>query len=1204
MASVSDEEVAVPEETGRRSTRSKRGKTPQPVAPTPTRSSRRNKKQVEPEEVVEKSVAEEVAADSDEPDTKQVMEQLQDLIVPVLDGQNKASDENSSTNLFEEFQVDTKSSSDKDDPAVPPEESVFIANLAAEENANSLPSVVDENSASRLAVSSSVDDDVVLNAPEVVPAEPESALVDLNGDITDEVTGSSDNALAGNVAEDSKNIDLDAEAILEDELPQPVKEQVHDAVEVSDDKGMAGPDRAELPPEPEVVSKDELPKPVLELPTGTDNVSPAPEKAELPEDADNVSDDELPAVKKAELPEDADNVSDEELPAPKKAEIPEDADNVSDEELPAPKKAEIPEDADNVSDEELPAPKKAELPEDADNVSDEELPAPKKAELPEDADNVSDEELPVPANAEVPEEAQNVSDSELSAVKKADVPAETEKKRKASDAGDEGSSKKKSSGEKSSKGDGKEKKESSKRKLEKDEEKTDKTGEAPEKKTKVDAPVEPEKKKLPDLDKYWKAVNDDSTDFTAWTYLLQYVDQENDIEAAREAYDAFLAHYPYCYGYWRKYADYEKRKGSKRKCEEVFERGLKAIPLSVDLWIHYLAHVRANNTDDETLIRSQFERALAACGLEFRSDKLWEANIKWESEGKRIDRVVALYDRLLSTPTQGYANHFDHFKEVANNNPVHSLVSTEEFLELRAYVRESARKRKEEKDKKRAGSQDKVKEKEKEKDKQDDNKSSKTSKDKSDKRDKSQEPDSKESKEEKDKPEAMETDEPPKVTTGEDVNEEKENKEPPAEEEKTEEKMEAEPEEEKEADDHVNSPEEADAIKDKIISRRKKLHKATVAAVTARWTYEEGIKRPYFHVKPLERCQLKNWKEYLDFEIEQGDEKRILVLFERCLIACALYDDFWLKLIRYLDSRAEEPEVVPRIRDAYERACTIHHPDKPSLHLMWSAFEESQNNVNKAADILANLEKVSPNLMQVAYRRINLERRRGDLDKCGQLYQTYLTTAKSKTIAGNVVIKYARFLNKIKKDHEQAHLVLKNYLEKDPCNTRVALQLIDLSLQREIVDEKEVLEIMDHFMGRDGLEPDQKVLFAQRKVEFLEDFGSTAKGLQEAQKALQTIMTKANEAKKKKEQTPPKKTSKESSSSSVAVSAATSANYASGGGGSYGYSASSAPSYYGAASSQYQYGDSSSYGYSTWNQQYSQSGYGSYGQWSGYGSYY
>lgn len=56
------------------------------------------------------------------------------------------------------------------------------------------------------------------------------------------------------------------------------------------------------------------------------------------------------------------------------------------------------------------------------------------------------------------------------------------------------------------------------------------------------------------------------------------------------------------------------------------------------------------------------------------------------------------------------------------------------------------------------------------------------------------------------------------------------------------------------------------------------------------------IKRPYFHVKPLEQDQLANWREYLDFEIEQGDPNRIRILFERCLIACALYEEFWLKV--------------------------------------------------------------------------------------------------------------------------------------------------------------------------------------------------------------------------------------------------------------------------------------------------------------------
>ena len=56
------------------------------------------------------------------------------------------------------------------------------------------------------------------------------------------------------------------------------------------------------------------------------------------------------------------------------------------------------------------------------------------------------------------------------------------------------------------------------------------------------------------------------------------------------------------------------------------------------------------------------------------------------------------------------------------------------------------------------------------------------------------------------------------------------------------------------------------------------------------------IKRPYFHIKPLERAQLKNWKEYLDFEVAEGNRERIVFLFERCVIACALYEDFWAKV--------------------------------------------------------------------------------------------------------------------------------------------------------------------------------------------------------------------------------------------------------------------------------------------------------------------
>ena len=81
-----------------------------------------------------------------------------------------------------------------------------------------------------------------------------------------------------------------------------------------------------------------------------------------------------------------------------------------------------------------------------------------------------------------------------------------------------------------------------------------------------------------------------------------------------------------------------------------------------------------------------------------------------------------------------------------------------------------------------------------------------------------------------------------------------------------------------------------------MIEKRRAISQVTAAEVKKRRAYEDAIKRPYFHVKPLERSQLKNWQEYLNLEVEQGDLRRVLTLFERCMIACALYEEFWMKV--------------------------------------------------------------------------------------------------------------------------------------------------------------------------------------------------------------------------------------------------------------------------------------------------------------------
>lgn len=538
-------------------------------------------------------------------------------------------------------------------------------------------------------------------------------------------------------------------------------------------------------------------------------------------------------------------------------------------------------------------------------------------------------------------------------------------------------------------------------------------------------------KLLPELEKYWKAVKDDPADFTGWTYLLQYVDQENDVEAAREAYDAFLSNYPYCYGYWRKFADYEKKKGNKDKCEEVFERGLKAIPLSVDLWIHYLNYCNTEHGADEDFLRGEYEKALDACGMEFRSDRLWESYVKWETAAERLQNVTALYDRLLATPTQAYTTHFESFQAHVNAHPPTKVLSIDEFLKVRQEVLQQK------KSFEQTASDDAA---------------------------------------------------PP----GEDLD--------------------APPGEESEAIKAAKNDEETTAVRERIISIRKKVHSQTVDAVSARWNYEEGIKRPYFHVKPLERCQLKNWKEYLDYEIEQGEVKRTIVLFERCLIACALYEEFWIKFVKFLQS-IKEGDWTDKIRDVLRRACTIHHPKKPSLHLFWSEFEELQGNYEKAYDVLCHIEKLVPGMLQIVYRRINLERRRGNLHKASELYEHYITNSTNKNIVVNTAIKYARFCWKVENDVEKAISILKKALEAEKDSTRLYLQLVSMEMERVPMNETAIIEILDECISRD-IDADQKIAFAQRKLEFLEDFGSDILSIQNAHDEFQKILKQCKGKKK------------------------------------------------------------------------------------------
>nr|XP_020633081.1 pre-mRNA-processing factor 39-like isoform X2 [Pogona vitticeps] len=518
-----------------------------------------------------------------------------------------------------------------------------------------------------------------------------------------------------------------------------------------------------------------------------------------------------------------------------------------------------------------------------------------------------------------------------------------------------------------------------------------------------------------DFERYWRAAQENPLDFTAWTELLQYVEQENHIYAARKAFDSFFLRYPYCYGYWKKYADMERRFDFIKETEEVFQRGLQSIPLSMDLWIHYISFLQStldmNLPDSAQKICGTFESAVAAAGVDFRSDKLWEMYVEWQKEQGDLRAITAIYDRVLSTPTQLYNHHWEKFKEHVAMHYPKDIISVEELLWLQnKMASETGAKATE-----------------------------------------------------------MEVEEAP---PGEDM---------PL---KTEARQEA-------GDgSHILGPMDPDKLREMVLSIRQQLYSQNEAEVSKRWNFEEGIKRPYFHVKPLERAQLRNWRDYLDFEIANGSHERTIILFERCVIACALYEEFWIKYIRYLESHS-----IAGARSVFQRACCYHLPRKPNIHLLWAAFEEKHGEVEEARRILRSFDECVPGLAMVRLRRVSLERRLGNTEMAETLLMEAIRENEGMPVSSFYSVKLARLVLKAQKNLAKARKILLDALEKDPDNAKLYANLLEMEFSADVrQNEGNTMSSFDRALTS-GLPLETKIIFSQRRVEFLEDFGSSINSL-------------------------------------------------------------------------------------------------------------
>ncbi|KAI9796037.1 MAG: hypothetical protein M1833_006545 [Piccolia ochrophora] len=209
----------------------------------------------------------------------------------------------------------------------------------------------------------------------------------------------------------------------------------------------------------------------------------------------------------------------------------------------------------------------------------------------------------------------------------------------------------------------------------------------------------------------------------------------------------------------------------------------------------------------------------------------------------------------------------------------------------------------------------------------------------------------------------------------------------------------------------------------------------TQTETTKRWTYESEIKRPYFHVTELDESQLVNWRKYLDFEEVEGEYSRTQFLYERCLVTCAYYDEFWFRYARWMLAQKGKEEEV---RNIYQRASMLYVPiSRPAIRLQYAYSEEMFGRVEIAREIHRAVLLTLPGHIETIVSWANLQRRQGGLDAAIEVYKEQIDQQETDIYAkAALVAEWARLLWKVKGSPNEARQVFEKnqhwYLDSRP----------------------------------------------------------------------------------------------------------------------------------------------------------------------------
>ncbi|ODQ82245.1 hypothetical protein BABINDRAFT_158880 [Babjeviella inositovora NRRL Y-12698] len=135
------------------------------------------------------------------------------------------------------------------------------------------------------------------------------------------------------------------------------------------------------------------------------------------------------------------------------------------------------------------------------------------------------------------------------------------------------------------------------------------------------------------------------------------------------------------------------------------------------------------------------------------------------------------------------------------------------------------------------------------------------------------------------------------------------------------------------------------------------------------WRYERAIKRHYFHVTYVSTTELESWELYLNYMELKADPHRTALTYERCLIATALYEKFWLKYAYYQLSLDQ----VETAKELLRKGIYFTPMSNVALKLKLVEFEICQGNYLRARDIILLNMRMAPELLPLYVALLNVE---------------------------------------------------------------------------------------------------------------------------------------------------------------------------------------------------------------------------------------